>query len=64
MLLPEERGVVIVYRKIGNTTTGVVIVYVYVVLLVFVGIGESLSIIWEIVVANTVAWIKSVVCKE
>ena len=33
-------------------------------LLVFVGIGKNLSIIWETVVANTVAWIKGVVCKE
>ena len=52
------------YRKIVNTTTGVVIVYVYVVLLVSVGIYKSLNIILETVVANTVAWIKGVVCKE
>ena len=52
------------YRKIVNTTTGVVIVYVYVVLLVSVGIYKSLNIIFETVVANTVAWIKGVVCKE
>ena len=52
------------YRKIVDTTTGVVIVYVYVVLLVSVGICKSLNIVLETVVANTVAWIKGVVCKE
>ena len=41
-----------------------VIIYVYVVLLVSVGISKKLNIILETVVANTVAWIKGVVCKE
>ena len=38
-------------------------IYVYVVLLVSVGIGKKLSI-FETVVANSVAWIKGVVCKK
>ena len=38
-------------------------IYVYVVLLVSVGIGKKLSIIFETIVANSVAWIKGLVCK-
>ena len=42
---------------------GSIHIYVYVVLLVSVGICKNLSIIFETVVANSVAWIKGVVCK-